>query len=88
MRRGFDVPIYLHPAPQPVIDISYGFAPMVIDMLAGGAWVAHRNRGSMIRIICGGVSTVFEIAIRDRPHGEGSTLLLPAAGHHSHGGDS
>ena len=54
-----NVPIYLHPTPppQPVIDISYGgFAPMVTDMLAGGAWGWHMETAiHMIRIICGGV---------------------------------
>ena len=45
--EALNVPIYLHPTPppQPVIDVSYGgFAPMVTDMLAGGAFgSAHRN---------------------------------------------
>jgi predicted TIM-barrel fold metal-dependent hydrolase len=53
------VPIYLHPTPppQPVIDISYGgFAPMVTDMIAGGAWGWHIETAiHMIRIILGGV---------------------------------
>jgi hypothetical protein len=54
-----NVPIYLHPTPppQPVIDISYGgFAPMVTDMLAGGAWGWHMETAvHMVRIVCGGV---------------------------------
>jgi predicted TIM-barrel fold metal-dependent hydrolase len=53
------VPIYLHPTPppQPVIDVSYGgFAPMVTDMIAGGAWGWHIETAThMIRIILGGV---------------------------------
>src|SRR5580704_9690860 len=57
--EALNVPIYLHPTPppQPVIDISYGgFAPMVTDMLAGGAWGWHIETAvHMIRIICGGV---------------------------------
>ena len=57
--EGLNVPIYLHPTPppQPVIDISYGgFAPMVTDMLAGGAWGWHIETAvHMIRIICGSV---------------------------------
>ena len=54
-----NVPIYLHPtpAPQAVIDVSYGgFSPMVTDMLAGGAWGWHIETAvHMIRIVCGGV---------------------------------
>jgi uncharacterized protein len=40
-----------------VIDVSYGgFAPMVTDMLAGGAWGWHIETAiHMIRIVCGGV---------------------------------
>jgi hypothetical protein len=57
--EALDVPIYLHPTPppQPVIDISYGgFAPMVTDMLAGGAWGWHIETAvHVIRIIFGGV---------------------------------
>ena len=54
-----NVPIYLHPTPPPqaVIDVSYGgFAPLVTDMLAGGAWGWHIETAvHMIRIVCGGV---------------------------------
>jgi len=54
-----NVPIYLHPtpAPQAVIDVSYGgFSPMVTDMLAGGAWGWHIETGvHLIRMILGGV---------------------------------
>lgn len=57
--ESLNVPIYLHPTPPPqaVIDISYGgLAPMVTDMLAGGAWGWHMETSvHMIRIICGGV---------------------------------
>ncbi len=57
--EALNVPIYLHPTPppQPVIDISYGgFAPMVTDMLAGGAWGWHIETAvHIIRIIFGGV---------------------------------
>lgn len=57
--EALNVPIYLHPTPppQPVIDISYGgFAPMVTDMLAGGAWGWHIETAvHVIRIIFGGV---------------------------------
>ncbi len=57
--EALNVPIYLHPTPppQPVIDTYYGgFAPMVTDMLAGGAWGWHIETGvHMIRIVCGGV---------------------------------
>jgi uncharacterized protein len=53
------VPIYLHPTPPPqqVIDISYGgFAPLVTDMIAGGAWGWHIETAiHMIRIVLGGV---------------------------------
>jgi len=54
-----NVPIYLHPTPPPqaVIDVSYGgFAPMVTDMLAGGAWGWHIETAvHVIRLIVGGV---------------------------------
>jgi hypothetical protein len=57
--EALNVPIYLHPTPppQPVIDISYGgFAPMVTDMLAGGAWGWHIETAvHVIRVIFGGV---------------------------------
>jgi predicted TIM-barrel fold metal-dependent hydrolase len=57
--EALNVPIYLHPtpAPQAVIDVSYGgFSPMVTDMLAGGAWGWHIETAvHMIRIVCGGV---------------------------------
>ena len=57
--EALNVPIYLHPTPPPqaVIDVSYGgFAPMVTDMLAGGAWGWHIETAvHMIRIVCGGV---------------------------------
>jgi uncharacterized protein len=57
--EALNVPIYLHPTPppQPVIDVSYGgFAPMVTDMLAGGAWGWHIETAvHVIRIIFGGV---------------------------------
>ena len=57
--EGLNVPIYLHPTPPPqgVIDISYGgFAPMVTDLLAGGAWGWHIETAvHMLRIILGGV---------------------------------
>jgi predicted TIM-barrel fold metal-dependent hydrolase len=57
--QALDVPIYLHPTPppKPVIEASYGgFAPLVTDMLAGGAWGWHIETAvHMIRIICGGV---------------------------------
>ena len=54
-----NIPIYLHPTPPPqaVIDVSYGgFAPMVTDMLAGGAWGWHIETAvHVIRLIVGGV---------------------------------
>ena len=57
--EALNVPIYLHPTPPPqaVIDVSYGgFAPMVTDMLAGGAWGWHIETAvHMIRVVCGGV---------------------------------
>jgi predicted TIM-barrel fold metal-dependent hydrolase len=57
--EALNVPIYLHPTPppQPVIDVSYGgFAPMVTDMIAGGAWGWHIETAvHVIRIILGGV---------------------------------
>ncbi len=57
--EALNVPIYLHPTPPPqaVIDVSYGgFAPMVTDMLAGGAWGWHIETAvHVIRLIVGGV---------------------------------
>src|SRR5581483_8823780 len=51
--EALNVPIYLHPTrpPKAVIDASFGgFAPMVTDMLAGGAWCWHIETGvHMIR---------------------------------------
>jgi predicted TIM-barrel fold metal-dependent hydrolase len=57
--EALNVPIHLHPtpAPQAVIDVSYGgFSPMVTDMLAGGAWGWHIETAvHIIRMVCGGV---------------------------------
>jgi predicted TIM-barrel fold metal-dependent hydrolase len=54
-----DVPIYLHPTPppKPVLDTYYGgFAPMLTEMLAGGAWGWHIETAvHVIRLISGGV---------------------------------
>jgi uncharacterized protein len=53
------VPIYLHPTPppKPVLDTYYGgFAPMLTEMLAGGAWGWHIETAvHLIRLISGGV---------------------------------
>jgi predicted TIM-barrel fold metal-dependent hydrolase len=53
------VPIYLHPTPppKPVLDTYYGgFAPMLTEMLAGGAWGWHIETAvHVIRMISGGV---------------------------------
>jgi len=53
------VPIYLHPTPppQPVLDVYYGgFAPMLSEMLAGGAWGWHIETAvHVIRMISGAV---------------------------------
>lgn len=61
--EALNAPIYLHPTPPPqqVIDVSYGgFAPMVTDMLSGGAWGWHIETAvHMIRVICGGVFDQF-----------------------------
>jgi predicted TIM-barrel fold metal-dependent hydrolase len=57
--QALDVPIYLHPTPPPqaVLDIYYGgFAPMLSEMLAGGAWGWHIETAvHVIRLISGGV---------------------------------
>jgi hypothetical protein len=57
--QALDVPIYLHPTPppQPVLDTYYGgFAPMLTEMLAGGAWGWHIETAvHVIRLISGGV---------------------------------
>jgi predicted TIM-barrel fold metal-dependent hydrolase len=54
-----DVPIYVHPTPppKPVLDTYYGgFAPMLTEMLAGGAWGWHIETAvHVIRLISGGV---------------------------------
>lgn len=54
-----DVPIYIHPTPppKPVLDTYYGgFAPMLTEMLAGGAWGWHIETAvHVIRMISGGV---------------------------------
>jgi len=53
------VPIYLHPTPppRPVLDTYYGgFAPMMTEMLAGGAWGWHIETAvHVIRLVAGGV---------------------------------
>jgi predicted TIM-barrel fold metal-dependent hydrolase len=53
------VPIYLHPTPppKPVLETYYGgFAPMLTEMLAGGAWGWHIETAvHVIRLIAGGV---------------------------------
>jgi uncharacterized protein len=53
------VPIYIHPTPppKPVLDTYYGgFAPMLTEMLAGGAWGWHIETAvHVIRLISGGV---------------------------------
>ena len=57
--QALDVPIYLHPTPppKPVLDTYYGgFAPMLTEMLAGGAWGWHIETAvHVIRLISGGV---------------------------------
>ena len=57
--EALDVPIYLHPTPppKPVLDTYYGgFAPMMSEMLAGGAWGWHIETAvHVIRLIAGGV---------------------------------
>ena len=54
-----NVPIYIHPTPppKPVLDTYYGgFAPMLTEMLAGGAWGWHIETAvHVIRMISGGV---------------------------------
>lgn len=54
-----NVPLYLHPTPppQPVLDVYYGgFAPLLTEMLAGGAWGWHIETAvHVIRLISGGV---------------------------------
>ena len=54
-----EVPIYLHPTPppRPVLDTYYGgFAPLLTEMLAGGAWGWHIETAvHVIRLISGGV---------------------------------
>jgi predicted TIM-barrel fold metal-dependent hydrolase len=53
------VPIYLHPTPppKPVLETYYGgFAPMLTEMLAGGAWGWHIETAvHVVRLIAGGV---------------------------------
>ena len=57
--QALNVPIYLHPTPppKPVLDTYYGgFAPMLTEMLAGGAWGWHIETAvHVIRLISGGV---------------------------------
>jgi uncharacterized protein len=57
--QALGAPIYLHPTPppQPVLDTYYGgFAPMLTEMLAGGAWGWHIETAvHVIRLISGGV---------------------------------
>jgi uncharacterized protein len=57
--QALDVPIYLHPTPPPaaVLDTYYGgFAPLLSEMLAGGAWGWHIETAvHVIRLISGGV---------------------------------
>ena len=57
--QALDVPLYLHPTPPPaaVLDTYYGgFAPMLSEMLAGGAWGWHIETAvHVIRLISGGV---------------------------------
>jgi len=57
--QALDVPLYLHPTPPPaaVLDIYYGgFAPLMSEMLAGGAWGWHIETAvHVIRLISGGV---------------------------------
>jgi len=57
--QALDVPLYIHPTPppQPVLDTYYGgFAPMLTEMLAGGAWGWHIETAvHVIRMISGGV---------------------------------
>jgi predicted TIM-barrel fold metal-dependent hydrolase len=54
-----NVPIYLHPTPPPkaVLDTYYGgFAPLLSEMLAGGAWGWHIETAvHVIRLISRGV---------------------------------
>ena len=54
-----NVPVYLHPTPppQPVLETYYGgFAPLLSEMLAGGAWGWHIETAvHVIRLISGGV---------------------------------
>jgi uncharacterized protein len=57
--QALDVPLYLHPTPPPpaVLDTYYGgFAPLMSEMLAGGAWGWHIETAvHVIRLISGGV---------------------------------
>ena len=57
--HALNVPLYLHPTPppQPVLDTYYGgFAPLLSEMLAGGAWGWHIETAvHVIRLISGGV---------------------------------
>ena len=57
--QALDVPVYLHPTPPPpaVLDTYYGgFAPLLSEMLAGGAWGWHIETAvHVIRLISGGV---------------------------------
>jgi uncharacterized protein len=57
--QALDVPIYLHPTPPPpaVLETYYGgFAPLLSEMLAGGAWGWHIETAvHVIRLMSGGV---------------------------------
>jgi uncharacterized protein len=57
--EALNAPIYLHPTPppRPVLDTYYGgFAPMMTEMLAGGAWGWHIETAvHVLRLISGGV---------------------------------
>ena len=90
--EALNVPIYLHPTPPPqaVIDVSYGgFAPMVTDMLAGGAWGWHIEtavpRDSPCPRRC--LRPVPEFADRDWPYGRRAAIHVPAIRHHPDGSD-
>ena len=87
-----NVPIYVHPTPppKPVLDIYYGgFAPMLTEMLAGGAWGWHIETAvHVIRMISGGVFDRFpQAAGRHRPHGRRAAVHVPALRYHAAGGD-
>jgi uncharacterized protein len=80
--EALNVPIYVHPTypPQPVIDASYsGFAPAVVEALAGPGWGWHIETAiHVIRLILGGVFDRFpKLQVVIGHMGEGLPFMLP-----------